>query len=74
MAKQPTERDPLITLAEPAEHQSRDINGKLSEPRRLGPLEISKSTRYGILAGIWTATFLSVRPHATHFHEVDLDH
>ena len=23
-------------------------------------MEISRSTRYGILAGIWTATFLSV--------------
>lgn len=30
-------------------------------PRRLGPLEITRSTRYAILAGIWTATFLSVR-------------
>ncbi|KAF9494438.1 MFS general substrate transporter [Pleurotus eryngii] len=28
-------------------------------PRRLGPLEITRSTRYAILAGIWTATFLS---------------
>ncbi|KAJ3782613.1 vacuolar amino acid permease [Lentinula aff. detonsa] len=26
---------------------------------RLGPLEISKSMRYGILAGVWMATFLS---------------
>ena len=28
--------------------------------RALGPLEISRSTRYGILAGLWLATFLSV--------------
>jgi hypothetical protein len=28
--------------------------------RPLGPLEISRSTRYGILAGLWIATFLSV--------------
>ena len=28
--------------------------------RALGPLEISISTRYGILAGMWMATFLSV--------------
>jgi len=27
---------------------------------RPGPLEISTSTRYGILAGIWVANFLSV--------------
>ncbi|OBZ75247.1 Multidrug resistance protein fnx1, partial [Grifola frondosa] len=26
---------------------------------RVGPLEITRSTRYGILAGIWVATFLS---------------
>lgn len=25
-----------------------------------GPLEITRKTRYAILAGIWTATFLSV--------------
>ena len=30
------------------------------ERRKVGPMEISRSTRYGILAGIWTATFLSV--------------
>lgn len=28
---------------------------------RIGPLEISRSERYAILAGVWTATFLSVR-------------
>lgn len=27
---------------------------------KVGPLEISRATRYGILAGIWAATFLSV--------------
>lgn len=27
---------------------------------RPGPLEIARSNRYAILAGIWTATFLSV--------------
>lgn len=30
-------------------------------PGRLGPLEISASNRRSILAGIWMATFLSVR-------------
>ena len=28
--------------------------------RALGPLEISRSNRYGILAGLWIATFFSV--------------
>ena len=31
-----------------------------TKPEKLGPLEISRSTRYGILAGIWMGTFLSV--------------
>ncbi|PCH38509.1 vacuolar amino acid permease [Wolfiporia cocos MD-104 SS10] len=29
------------------------------ELKKVGPLEISRRTRYGILAGIWTGTFLS---------------
>ncbi|KAJ7612093.1 vacuolar amino acid permease [Roridomyces roridus] len=42
MASSPTERDLL-----------------LNKPvKSLGPLEISKSNRYGILTGIWLATFL----------------
>ena len=28
---------------------------------RVGPTEISQSARWGILAGVWLATFLSVR-------------
>jgi hypothetical protein len=31
-------------------------------PLPLGPLEISSTSRHGILAGIWLAQFLSVRP------------
>ncbi|KAH8100375.1 MFS general substrate transporter [Cristinia sonorae] len=51
----PTERDPLLhTLHETG---SGSLDGK---PQKLGPLEISRSTRYGILAGVWVATFLSV--------------
>ncbi|KNZ77919.1 hypothetical protein J132_03195 [Termitomyces sp. J132] len=42
---------------------ARQSNHKQHVPRkaRVGPREISRSTRYGILAGIWSATFLSVR-------------
>lgn len=49
-----SERDPLIPRTaspEPAE------NKKFT---KVGPLEISPTTRYGILAGIWVGTFLSV--------------
>ena len=37
---------------------AKTITRKMS---RIGPLEISRSERYAILAGVWTATFLSVR-------------
>jgi hypothetical protein len=48
----PTERDPLIDKS----------NAKTTQPQKYpGPLEISKSNRYGILAAVWMATFLSVR-------------
>ncbi|EPS98348.1 hypothetical protein FOMPIDRAFT_1061393 [Fomitopsis schrenkii] len=56
------EREPLIDA--PA-GQPGDAMGAVSPPpndkeaEKLGPMEISRSTRYGILAGIWTATFLS---------------
>ena len=45
-----TERQPLL-----------ERNGASSAaPRRPGPRDISRSHRYGILAGIWAATLLSV--------------
>ncbi|KAH7890122.1 major facilitator superfamily domain-containing protein [Phlebopus sp. FC_14] len=48
-----TERDPLI----PDDH----TGGAAGTPsKKVGPLEISRSTRYAILAGLWSATFLSV--------------
>ena len=54
-----SERDPLL--------QDHDSGQKLQQGesqkgvgRALGPLEIPRSTRYGILAGLWIATFLSV--------------
>ena len=52
-----TEHDPLLRTTIPAD-ESR-TKGNL-EKTRIGPLELSRSTRYGILAGIWTATFVSV--------------
>ncbi|KAJ7119169.1 vacuolar amino acid permease [Mycena epipterygia] len=51
----PTERDPLIK--KPAVRPDAE-NTALNVKRRLGPLEISPSSRRGILAGIWLATFL----------------
>ncbi|KAG1854788.1 major facilitator superfamily domain-containing protein [Suillus subalutaceus] len=44
-----TERDPLI------------VNGSnlIQDHRPPGPRDISRSTRYGILVGLWSATFLS---------------
>ncbi|KAF8957761.1 major facilitator superfamily domain-containing protein [Flammula alnicola] len=47
-----SERDPLLQRRD-----TEQLAGK--EERKLGPRDISRSTRYGILAGIWTATFLS---------------
>ncbi|TFK35458.1 vacuolar amino acid permease [Crucibulum laeve] len=55
---QPSERDPLIQGSSTGSEE-RHIGGKISDGRLVGPLEITTSTRYGILAGIWTATFLS---------------
>jgi len=45
-----TERDPLLVNGSSLGH---------SKHRHPGPLEISRSTRYGILAGLWSANFLS---------------
>ncbi|THV06874.1 vacuolar amino acid permease [Dendrothele bispora CBS 962.96] len=47
-----TERDPLIP-------KNRTNCSNETEPGSLGPHDISTSMRYGILAGVWTATFLS---------------
>lgn len=44
-----TERDPLIANA----------TNLTQDHRPLGPRDISRSTRYGILVGLWSATFLS---------------
>ncbi|KAG9309209.1 vacuolar amino acid permease [Chiua virens] len=51
-----TERDPLLFKS-----TTDAATGKLEQSLdSVGPLEISRSTRYAILAGLWTATFLSV--------------
>ncbi|TFK45918.1 vacuolar amino acid permease [Heliocybe sulcata] len=63
---EPTERDPLIKNAQlqqslPGSAAAPPPNAQPDTPsKHPGPLEISRSTRYGILAGIWMATFLSV--------------
>ena len=57
-----SERDPLL------QDRDHDVSGQQLQQgegqkvvrRALGPMEISWSTRYGILAGLWIATFLSV--------------
>ena len=59
-----TERDPLLRNEAPVANSSVS-KSKVQETGRgdlrVGPLEISSSTRYGILAGTWMATFLTVR-------------
>ena len=60
--KQMSERDPLLQDHGDSGQQlqqGKDQKG-VRHASALGPLEISRSTRYAILAGIWIATFLSV--------------
>ncbi|KAF9792644.1 major facilitator superfamily domain-containing protein [Thelephora terrestris] len=49
-----SERDPLLTIA-PRHGANTDES---EDEGKLGPLEISHSSRWAILAGIWIATFL----------------
>ena len=53
------ERAPLLQDRDSG-RQSQQGEGQICIDRALGPLEISRTTRYGILAGLWMATFLSV--------------
>ncbi|KIJ12570.1 hypothetical protein PAXINDRAFT_82767 [Paxillus involutus ATCC 200175] len=58
-----TERDPLLSGAEPilrTQGQANDQLHSCASQVPIGPLEISRLTRYAILAGLWSATFLSV--------------
>ncbi|KAI6138005.1 major facilitator superfamily domain-containing protein [Pisolithus thermaeus] len=53
-----TERDPLLPNTTYSDHSVTGKTGsKLSAA--VGPLDTSRSTRYAILAGLWSATFLS---------------
>ncbi|TDL18944.1 MFS general substrate transporter [Rickenella mellea] len=54
----PGERDPLLENLNTGSGQA-GFSTKNDPGRRLGPLEISRSNRYAILAGVWAATFLS---------------
>lgn len=54
-----SERDPL--LATSSQNRGNVRNEEAREEKRLGPLEISRSNQWAILAGIWTASFLGVR-------------
>ncbi|KAK2460722.1 hypothetical protein APHAL10511_007192 [Amanita phalloides] len=51
-----TERDPLLQLAN---EQQSSSNDQLKGDNRHGPLDISRTTRCGILAGVWLGTFLT---------------
>ena len=56
-----SERDPLLQDHDSGQQILQvESEGENGVSRELGPLEISRSTRYAILAGIWMATFLSV--------------
>ena len=54
-----SERTPLLQDRDSSQ-QFQQGEGQKGVGRELGPLEISRPTRYGILAGLWIATFLSV--------------
>jgi len=49
-----TERDPFLSATNPS------LRAYDHSRSSVGPLEIPRSTRYTILAGLWSATFLSV--------------
>ncbi|KAJ7684310.1 vacuolar amino acid permease [Mycena polygramma] len=59
MASSPTECDPLISRPRNTKPSTTLVELAIGS-RNPGPLEISKSNRYAILAGIWLATFLGV--------------
>lgn len=56
-----TERDPLLRSPDTnGQYGDGDQSNKDAAPTP-GPLELPRSAHIGILAGIWLATFLSVR-------------
>jgi hypothetical protein len=57
------ERQPLLDREPPLDGLAlpgNPVQVKIGSERHLGPSEISKGTRVGILAGIWVAMFLAV--------------
>ncbi|KAI0028997.1 vacuolar amino acid permease [Vararia minispora EC-137] len=54
-----TERTPLLEGVKVGQMTTDAVELACSKKARQGPREILRSTRYGILAGIWAATFLS---------------
>lgn len=54
-----TEQDPLLRPSTSYNDQSFTSRTGSKLSANVGPLDISRSTRYAILAGLWSATFLS---------------
>ena len=57
------ERQPLLDREPPLDGialPGNPVQGKEDLARHLGPQELTRSTRTGILAGIWVAMFLAV--------------
>lgn len=53
------EQDPLLRPSTSYDDQSFTSRTGSKLSANVGPLDISRSTRYAILAGLWSATFLS---------------
>lgn len=72
----PNERDALLPVktnralsslpAQGSDSLTTAVESSKEVEKRPGPLEISRSNRHAILAGIWVATFLSVSDAALH--------
>ncbi|KAI0312334.1 major facilitator superfamily domain-containing protein [Amylostereum chailletii] len=56
-SRHPSEQAPF--LSNHGEYDEEAHAAAVHRNLKTGPMDISRSTRYGILAGIWTATFLS---------------
>ena len=55
-----SEREPFLATS-PLHDANVQSLQEAKKERKLGPLEISRSNRWAILAGVWTAIFLGVR-------------
>ena len=56
-----TESDSLLRSSSTSRQYAASDQLNKDAARSPGPLEISRTTRFGILAGIWLGSFLSVR-------------